>query len=70
MSVQMPHPEVALSFDVNATQAIASRKAILEYVSENKIPIAGMHIPSPAMGNIKKSGEGYNYEAFCLCLSL
>jgi glyoxylase-like metal-dependent hydrolase (beta-lactamase superfamily II) len=70
MSVQMPHPEVALSFDVEPAKAIASRKVILEYVAENKIPIAGMHIVSPGMGDIKKSDDGYTFTPFCLCRSL
>jgi hypothetical protein len=67
MAVQMPHPEVALSFDVHPAQAVAIRKEILAYVSKYKIPIAGMHIAAPGMGKVVKSktkGESYRFEPF------
>jgi glyoxylase-like metal-dependent hydrolase (beta-lactamase superfamily II) len=59
MAIQMPHPEIAVSYDVNSQDAIQARKVILQYVSENHIPIAGMHIAYPGMGAIKKSESGY-----------
>ena len=73
MSIQMPHPEVAFGADTNPDQAIATRKNILEYVSKNKIPVAGMHIVSPGIGNVWKSkteNEGYIFEPYCFCLSI
>ena len=70
MAVQMPHPEVAVVYDVNPEQAIASRKQILEYVSKNKIPIAGMHIAYPAVGDVKTSAQGYEFTLFCTCLGI
>ncbi|NDV82723.1 MBL fold metallo-hydrolase [Bacteroides sp. 51] len=60
MAVQMPYPEIALTYDSNPEMAVNSRKRILEYVAENEITIAGMHIAYPAMGEIKASPEkGY-----------
>ncbi|MDL2255252.1 MBL fold metallo-hydrolase [Parabacteroides sp. OttesenSCG-928-G06] len=65
MAVQMPYPQVAVTYDVNAADAISARQAILQYVTEYKIPIAGMHITYPAMGKIeKRSGEGYRFIPF------
>jgi len=62
MAVQMPHPEIAVTYDTNPEQAIRSRLAILDYVSKNKIPIAGMHIAYPAMGNITANTQnGYEF---------
>ena len=62
MAIQMPHPEIAVTYDVNTEDAINSRNTILEYVTKNNIPIAGMHIAYPAMGNIKKkNGQGYEF---------
>lgn len=52
MAIQMPVPEVALTFDTDPTAAIASRLAILKYAADNNIPVAGMHVPYPAMGGI------------------
>ena len=62
MAVQMPHPEIAVTYDVNPAQAILSREKILEYVSANNIPIAGMHISYPAIGKIISDGNnGYKF---------
>ena len=57
-ALQMPHPEIALTYDSDSKQAIASRKQILEYVAKNQIPVAGMHLASPAVGDIKADGKG------------
>ena len=73
MSIQIPHPEVAFGADTNPNQAIATRKNILEYVSKNKIPVAGMHIVSPGIGDVRKSkteNGGYIFEPYCFCLSM
>ena len=61
--IQMAFPEIAVTYDVDYEQAIISRKKILEYVSKNNIPIAGMHIAFPAMGYVKANSEGgYDYK--------
>jgi glyoxylase-like metal-dependent hydrolase (beta-lactamase superfamily II) len=68
MDVQMPRPEVALTFDVNPQQAVETRKKILEYVSKNKITISGAHIKLPAIGNVNTGkDEGYAFTPLCTC---
>jgi hypothetical protein len=62
MPVQMPHPEISVSYDVNPQEAAESRKMILEWVLTNKVPVAGMHIALPAIGTVKKVSQGYEYE--------
>ncbi|MCD8179407.1 MAG: MBL fold metallo-hydrolase [Tannerellaceae bacterium] len=65
MAVQMPHPEIAVTYDVNPEQAIQSREKILEFVTKNYISIAGMHIAYPGMGRIAANPEGgYVYTSF------
>lgn len=58
MALQMPYPQVAVTYDTNPDDAIIARKQILEYVNKHKIPIAGMHIAFPAMGMINKGKNG------------
>ncbi|MDR2472123.1 MAG: MBL fold metallo-hydrolase, partial [Tannerella sp.] len=58
MPIQMPCPEVALSFDVDAAKAIESRKKILKHIVQNGVTVSGMHIPFPAVGKIKEATEG------------
>jgi len=65
MAVQMPHPEIGVTYDSNSKEAIQSRAIILKYVSAHAIPVAGMHIPYPSIGILKKSGTGYRF----ICLN-
>ncbi len=59
MAIQMPYPQVAVTYDTNPEQAIQYRKQLLEYVTANKMPIAGMHIAYPGIGNVTAAGTGY-----------
>jgi len=62
MPVQMPYPELAVTYDIDPKQAVESRLKILEYISKNNIPVAGMHIAYPGMGDVKKDSEKGGYE--------
>lgn len=59
MAIQMPYPQVAVTYDVNPEDAIRYRTKILKHVSANKVPVAGMHIAYPGMGTVSPQGEGY-----------
>jgi len=62
MAIQMPYPQVAMTYDTNTEMAISSRLKVLEYVTTNNIPVAGMHTAFPGMGKITKaSDEGYSF---------
>ncbi len=58
-SIQLPNPDVAVVFDVDPAKAVQTRRRVFDYVSENNIPVAGMHVPFPGMLKLKKSGTGY-----------
>ena len=58
MAIQMPYPQVAMTYDTNSDMAIAARKKVLEYVAKNNIPVAGMHTAFPGMGKITKAPDG------------
>ncbi len=57
MVIQMPYPDVAVTYDVDPVTATQSRKEILRYVSRENIPVAGMHIPGTGIGRIEATGE-------------
>lgn len=63
LAVQMPHPEISVTYDVDPDTARESRLQVLKYVIGNNIPVAGMHIPSPGMGTVKEdpSTGGYSF---------
>lgn len=58
MEIQIPVPDVSITYDTDPVMAAATRKTILEYVTANKIPVAGMHLVYPAIGTITKVSEG------------
>ncbi|MCC8088418.1 MAG: MBL fold metallo-hydrolase [Rikenellaceae bacterium] len=58
MAVQMPYPQISVTYDVDPDAARESRFAILKYVADNNIPVAGMHIAYPGIGYIKDNGNG------------
>jgi glyoxylase-like metal-dependent hydrolase (beta-lactamase superfamily II) len=62
MAIQMPYPQVAVTYDTDPETAVRSRVEILEYVTQHAITIAGMHVAYPAIGNIKRNEEsGYRF---------
>lgn len=58
IDIQMPYPGVAVTYDSNPDEAIISRKKTLEYITGKNIPVAGMHIAFPGMGNVKQTLSG------------
>lgn len=46
-ALQMEHPEFNANFDMDKEQAAASRARILQYVKDNNLKMAGMHLPEP-----------------------
>lgn len=62
MAVQMPFPEVAVTYDVDPVKAVSAREKALKYVSQQGIEVAGMHVPFPAMGEVERNdGKGYRF---------
>ncbi len=59
--VQFAHPDVYLSYDVNAEQAIASRRSILDYAARERLLVAGMHHAFPCFGHIEQSDDQYHF---------
>ncbi|MDF2500089.1 MAG: metallo-beta-lactamase superfamily protein [Anaerosporomusa subterranea] len=61
--VQLAAPEIAVRFDVDPKQAIASRQAILAWVARENMPVAGMHILYPGVGRVHAQGtNSYVFE--------
>ena len=60
MGIQMPYPQVAVTYDTDKESAIRSREAAFKQISENRISVAGMHIAYPGIGTIQPDGQsGY-----------
>jgi len=61
MAIQMPHPEISVTYDVDPDRARESRIKVLKYVTDKNIPVAGMHIPFSGIGIIKKDKDLHGY---------
>lgn len=69
MAVQMPHPEVSVTYDTDPDMARTSRMKVLKYVSDKGIPVVGMHIPATKAGEIKKATDtGLSHEGYIFVL--
>lgn len=57
--VQFARPEVAIEFDVDRAQAIATRRQAFADVARDALWVAGAHLPFPGLGHVRVEGEGY-----------
>jgi glyoxylase-like metal-dependent hydrolase (beta-lactamase superfamily II) len=63
MDIQIPVPEISVSYDVDPNAAREVRKKIFDYAAKNKIPVTGMHLASPAFGFLESGpGGGYTFK--------
>lgn len=47
-ALQLEHPEICATYDMDKEAAVRSRKQFLQYAKENQLTMAGMHLPAPA----------------------
>ena len=57
----MQRPDWHVKFDMDKEAAGATRKAILDMAATDKIPVAGYHMPFPAVGFIERKDAGYRW---------
>lgn len=57
--VQIPRPEVTMAFDTDPHAAAATRTRVFDMVTNDRQPIAGMHVHFPGFAHLVRSGDGY-----------
>ena len=55
--LQFPNPSICISFDMDMPKAIQTRRNLMEMAMQDKIPVAGAHLPAQAVGMVK-AGPG------------
>lgn len=58
-AVQFARPEVAFEYDNDPKQAVVTRKRIFFQAARDKLMVAGMHLPFPGVGHVRKEPKGY-----------
>ena len=58
-AVQFAHPDAGIAFDADGAQAAATRKAIFDMVSADRIAVAATHLPFPGVGHVEKRDGAY-----------
>lgn len=48
-ALQIPHPEICATYDMDKESAIKVRKQYLQEADENQFVMAGMHLPAPGL---------------------
>lgn len=60
-SLQFPLPDECAEYDSDPQNAVKARRSVLNMAAEKDIPVAGMHIPFPGAGRVKKEGAGFHF---------
>lgn len=58
-AVQFAKPEVVIEFDVDSDKARESRQRLLAEAAQDKLWVAGAHLPFPGLGHVRKEAQGY-----------
>ena len=59
--VQFPRPDISATYDTDQKAAAASRTRIMNFAARFRIPVGGMHIVYPAVGNVETDGNGFRF---------
>ena len=57
--MQAAYPEISSVYDMNPEQAANTRRALLQELASENIPVAGMHIPDGGIRTVKAAGNGF-----------
>lgn len=60
-ALQFINPEISASYDMNMPEAVNARTTLMSLAAEEKIPVAGAHLPFPGIGRIIPQGDGFSY---------
>jgi len=59
--VQFPVPEISATYDIDQKTAASIRRLVLDYATKNEIPVGGMHIVYPGVGDVTAAGTGFKF---------
>ncbi|HVY57291.1 MAG TPA: MBL fold metallo-hydrolase [Xanthobacteraceae bacterium] len=60
-AIQIPHPAVAVKYDLDADRARQSRMKMLDLIAAQRLPVAGAHVTEPGIGYVEKTATGFAF---------
>ncbi len=60
-ATQFVNPGIAIEFDTDPKKAVITRRAQLAAAAKEKYWVAGMHLPFPGIGHVRKDGALYTW---------
>lgn len=63
VAVSFAHPDWPSGSDQDPQQGIATRKALLDRLATDAMPIVGFHMPHPGLGRVETAGSAYRFIA-------
>jgi glyoxylase-like metal-dependent hydrolase (beta-lactamase superfamily II) len=61
-AIQIPHPDAAVSYDLDKERARITRRRILDMVATERLAIAGAHVAAPGLGHVVRRNKGFAFE--------
>jgi glyoxylase-like metal-dependent hydrolase (beta-lactamase superfamily II) len=61
--LQARYPEMSMKFDVDPAEAAKTRRSFLERYCDSDTLCCTAHFPSPSVGKIRRTGDGFSCEA-------
>ena len=59
--IQLPVPDVAVTYDSDPVKAVAARKRLFDKAAAENYTVLSMHLPFPGIGTLSKEGSGYGF---------
>ena len=57
-ALQFPRPDMSAQFDMDPEKSAVTRVSFMEKAIAEKLPVAGSHLPFPAIGTVEKGPSG------------
>ncbi|SBV90388.1 putative Beta-lactamase domain protein [uncultured delta proteobacterium] len=61
-ALQFANPDICATYDMNMPEAVATRRDVFAKAARERFPVAGAHLPFPAIGRVTKKDSGGEYE--------
>lgn len=62
-ALQFARPDWSIPFDVDQDQAAATRRAMLDRASSDRLLVTGAHLDFPGLGQVQRAGDAFRFEA-------